>query len=289
MKFNTSTKAGLGIGIVGAVVTTIMIVLAILRSTSSTAGIGFIFVPIYFAASFVGFFILGYCIGYIKTWVVTTPRIFKPEVGLAIVVGSCLAVFVIAWSSKGLLLTSVVSQIGKEESSQQLLNAFEDSYFKNNKFVLGAIAQNPAASAGLLDGIARLSDPELHKKMQSLFPLLGNNRKGLAVMRLVVRNQNVSASTIEYLASISKDDYVLSDIAVNPKTSDETLKRLETKNNYLIDWGLAQNPRIHPTILTKLLDREKYFTQRTTLELLLRNPSAPAEIRTRASELLKAY
>ncbi len=175
------------------------------------------------------------------------------------------------------------------KTDQQLQNVFDNSFFNRNKFVLGAIAQNPATSAELLDRVAKLNDPSLQNAMGSLFPVLGDNRKGLAVMRLVVKNPNVSASTIEYLANTSQTDYVLGDIAGNPKTSIETLRRLEAKRNYLIDWGLAQNQKTPPDVFSKLLEREKYFTQRTTLEMLLRNPSPSQEIRTRASELLKEY
>jgi len=289
MKISTSTKTGLVIGVIGAVTISLLIVFSIFRSTSSTAAIGFVFIPIYFAIAFIGFFILGYCIGYIKTWLAGAPRIFNFKIGLAFIIGICGAIFVIGGLGKGLLLTSITSRISGMNTNQELLNTFDNSYFKHNKFVLGAIAQNPVASPELLDRIAKLSDPSLHNGMGSLFPLLGENRKGLAVMRLVVMNPNVSADTIEYLASTSQTDYVLSNIAGSPKTSIETLRQLETKKDSLIDWGLAQNQKTPPDVFAKLLEREKYFTQRTTLEMLLRNPSTPPEIRTKASELLKEY
>jgi hypothetical protein len=284
----TPAKTAVVLGITGAIVFSWLIVLSILRSTSSTAGLGFIFVPVYFAVAFVGFFTLGYCIGYIKTWSAAVPRAFDLKIGLAFIVGIGLATFVLAEVGRGLLLTSIVTQV-RRMHSQELLDTFENSYFKRNKFVLGAMAQNPAASSELLDKIAKLDDPSLHDRMGSLFPLLGDNGKGLAVMRLVARNSNVSPSTIEYLASTSQIDYVLGEIAGDPKTSIATLRRLEARKNYLIDWGLAQNRKTPSDVLTKLLDREKYFTQQTTLKMLLENASAPAEVRARASELLKEY
>ena len=289
MKLNTSTKTGLVIGFIGAIVVSILIVFTIFSSTSSTAAIGFIFIPVWFVISFIGFFVLGYCTGYIKTWLTNIPRVFNLKVVLAFVVGVFLSIFVIGGLAKGLILTSLTSQIRGMNSSQKLSDTFDNSYFNRNKFILGAITQNKATSAELLDRIAKLNDPSLQDAMGSLFPVLGDNRKGLAVMRLVIRNQNVSASTIEYLANSSQVDYVLGDIAGNPKTSVETLRRLEIKKNYLIDWGLAQNQKTPSDVFTKLLEREKYFTQRTTLEMLLRNPSAPSEVHTKASELLVGY
>lgn len=289
MRISTSTKIGLGIGFIGAIAISILIVFTIFRSTSSTAAIGFVFIPVWFGVAFGGFFIWGYSLGYIKTWLANVPRIFNFKVALAFVVGICFAVLLFGGLGKGLLLTSAVSQIQGMNTNQELLDTFENSYFKSNKFVLGAIAQNPATSAELLDQIAKLSDPSLHNAMGSLFPVLGDNRKGLAVIRLVVLNPNVSANTIEYLASTSQVDYILGDIAGSSKTSTETLRRLETKKNYLIDWGLAQNQKTPPDVFANLLEREKYFTQRTTLEMLLRNPSTSPEIRTKATELLKEY
>lgn len=289
MKLSTSTKIGLGIGLIGAIAISILIVFTILRSTSSTAAIGFVFIPVYFVIAFVGFFIWGYSLGYIKIWLASAIRIFNFKIVFAFLVSILIAVLLVVELGKGLLLPSAVSQIHDMNTNQELVNAFENSYFKSNKFVLGAIAQNPAASSELLDRIAKFSDPSLHHAMGSLFPVLGDNRKGLAVMRLVVKNPNVSASTIEYLANTSQTAYVLGDIAGHPKTSIETLRQLETRKNYLVDWGLAWNPQTPPDVFTKLLDRKKYFTQRTTLEFLLRNPSTPPEIRTKVSELLKGY
>lgn len=294
MKISTSTKIGLGIGFIGAIAISILIVFTIFRSTSSTAAIGFVFIPVWFGVAFGGFFIWGYSLGYIKTWFASAVRMSNFKIILAFIVSVSLALLLFGGLGKGLLLTSVVSQIQGINTNQELLDTFENSYFKSNKFVLGAIAQNPAASAELLDQVAKLSDPGLSVSLQDtitgfLFPVLGDNRKGLAVMRLVVKNPNVSVGTIEFLANTSQVDYVLGDIAGSPKTSTETLRRLETKKNYLIDWGLAQNQKTPPDVFAKLLEREKYFTQRTTLEMLLRNPSTSPEIRTKATELLKEY
>jgi len=190
---------------------------------------------------------------------------------------------------KGLMLSSITSHIEQLRDERELVQVFNESLFKRNKFVLGAIAQNRASSAILLDEIAKLSDRELHIKMGSLFPILGKNRKGLAVMRLVVLNPNTSPGTIEFLANSSSDEYVLGNIAGSPKVSLETLSRLERKKNYLIDWGLAGNRRTTSEIFEKLLTREQHFTHRTTLEIMLRNGQLPKEIQSRASEALKTY
>jgi hypothetical protein len=63
MKISTSAKIGLGIGLIGAIETSILF-----GSTSSTAAIGFVFRPVYFVIFFIGFYIWGYSLGYIKIW-----------------------------------------------------------------------------------------------------------------------------------------------------------------------------------------------------------------------------
>lgn len=280
---------GLGVGLIGAIATITLMTFAIFRSSSSTAAIGFIFLPFYFGVAFTGFFIWGYSLGYIKSWLAGAARRWHSGIVFAHLIGIGFAVLLFGGLGKGLLLTSVVSKINTMNASAELTHSFDNLFFGRNKFVLGAIAQNPASTTALLDKIARLDDPDLHDAMGSLFPLLGENRKGLAVMRLVVRNPQVSADTIEYLANTSQNTYVQGDIAGNPKTSDATLRRLEAKRNYLIDWGLSWNKNTPPDVLNKLLDREQYFTQRTTLEFLLKNPSTPADVRIKAAELLKKY
>lgn len=267
----------------------VFLVLAILRSTSSTAGTGFIFIPAYFVAAFLGFFSWGYCIGYIKAWSAGVKKVLGFKIGLAFLLVSLVTTVFLAWLGKGLLLTSLVFEILVMKTDRELQHVLDDSFFKDDKFVLGAIAQNSSASPELLDQIAKLDNPALLQPLGSFFPLLGKNTKGLAVMRLVLTNPRVSERTIDYLATTSHLDYVLGDIAGNRKTPIKTLTLLESRKNYLIDWGLAHNLRTPPEVLAKLLDREEYFTQRTTLKILLRNPNATSEIRDRASELLKAY
>ena len=272
----------------GAVAASAALLAAILRSTSSTAGIGILFIPFQAALLSLPFFIFGYCLPDLVKWIKgkSAELSISSKFYASIAVGT--ATFGITYIIYGIIFTLAVNDVRtiNEAGIDQFL---ESSMFRSNKFALGALAQNQNVSAAVLDKIARLQLPELHDKMGTVWPVMDGNGKGLAVMRLVVRSSNVSERTIEYLASTSQNDYVLSDIAANPKTSIETLRILETKKNYLIDWGLSQNPKSPPDVFSKILDREKYFTQRTTLDLLLQNPSIPSEVRIKASALLSEY
>jgi hypothetical protein len=81
----------------------------------------------------------------------------------------------------------------------------------------------------------------------------------------------VSADTLEVLAQ-SPDDYVLGDVAANPKLSEATLRALAKKGGYLIEWGLAANPKTPPDVLAQLAQSEN----RTTRDFLTQNKSARA-------------
>ncbi|MCE3255467.1 MAG: hypothetical protein K0R25_961 [Rickettsiaceae bacterium] len=77
MKFSPPAKTGLLMGILGAAVVCALCVWGILSSTSSTAVIGFIFIPFVFAISFIGFFVSGYLITYVKIYLSNAPRVFN--------------------------------------------------------------------------------------------------------------------------------------------------------------------------------------------------------------------
>jgi hypothetical protein len=107
-----------------------------------------------------------------------------------------------------------------------------------NRFILGAIAENPKATALVLHRIATSDLPELHERMGSLFAVMGKNVRGLAVMRLVAGHVNTAAEDLEILAK-SRNEYVLGDVAANPKLPEATLRRLAEHGGQLAEWGLA--------------------------------------------------
>ncbi len=108
--------------------------------------------------------------------------------------------------------------------------------------------------------------------MGSLFPMLGENRKGLAVMRLVARHPNVEVETLVRLAA-SADDYVLGDVVMNSKTPLEILRKAHRKGGYLIEWGLAYNPKCPADILSALAESSNEYTRSP----VAKNPGTPLE------------
>jgi hypothetical protein len=285
---NYSAKAiGLGFGFIGAAVIGTLEVAGILHSTSSTAAIGFIFLPIPCLLAFCAFFIFGYSVGYIRDQRANETKKIRFQLLLIILLVICFIGYIGKEIFIGLGTMNYVSEIEVTDNHEKLTSVFESPIFGKNKFVLGALAQNKYATAELLDKIAHLPDHELFNAMGSLFPVLGKNGKGLAVMRLVVLNPNVFPSTVEYLATNTDEKYVLGDIAGNSKTSETTLRKLEHENNYLIDWGLARNQKTPHDIFARLLDRKKDSSFRWTLESISINPGASLEIKKKAAQLLK--
>jgi hypothetical protein len=252
-------KIGLEAAAAGYILGAGVMVAAILRSTSSTAAISFLFVPFYAFAPAALCFVLAFCAAYfLRSWGVPNRRR-----ALATWLALGVAISILA-TGCGYLLEELhlVRQVQHCLSlDAPALNAyFRDPSASRNKFVLGAIAQNAAANADLLDSISLIEDPELHRKMGSLFPKLGDNSKGLAVMRLVARHPNVNVETLARLSE-SADDYVLGDVVMNPKTPGVILRQAHEKGGYLIEWGLAYNPKCPTDILSTLAESSNQYTR----------------------------
>jgi hypothetical protein len=252
-------RHGLIAAAIGFIASAVMSIMSISRSTSSTAAIGYLFVPMTSLMWSVPFFVFGYSVGYLRKWHAAPVRTIGAAVILAYALSGFLFCAGAVVSVEGLYLKSLVNDI-KAMNEQELGNAIHKPFFGKNKFVLGAVAQNKNASGELLKEIGMSDDPELYEKMWSLFDVMCENRHGLAVMRLVARNHNVLPETLEHLAQ-SSNEYVLGDVAGNEKTSVETLIRLSRRKNYLIDWGLARNPLTPPDILSGLSRSDNEYTR----------------------------
>lgn len=244
---------------VGFVSVAVLTIMSIKRSTSSTAAIGYLFVPMISLLWSVPFFAFGYSVGYLWKWHSSLVRKFNVTVVLAFVVSIVLFLAGAKFAVEGIYLSSLVHEI-KSMNEAELRNTIEKPFFGKNKFVLGAIVQNKAASGELLDIIGKMDEKDLHERMWSLFDIMGDNTHGLAVMRLVARHPNVLPETLEHLAK-SSNDYVLGDVAGNEKTSVATLIRLSQRKTYLIDWGLARNPSTPSDILNKLSSSDNEYTR----------------------------
>src|SRR5574341_996693 len=182
-------------------------------------------------------------------------------------------------------------------NERQLELAFQESPFRRDKYFLGALAGNPVADAALLEGIAGVEDPDLYDPMWSLWDVMGENRKGLAVMRLVARHQNVSGATLTRLEAHPASGKLITELLANPNLPAPLLAKHAGDTHYLAEWGLALNPKTPPAVMERLARGENLYarmnlavynqaTPRRILELLANDPDPLVAQRAR-ERLLK--
>jgi hypothetical protein len=257
----------------GALLGAAATVRAILESASSTAALGFFFVPV-IALIWAGPTALaGFCAAYMASEWWKGRRFRDARLALAGIVLLADGTLLLAYLTTNLATVWEVDRVEAMDRNQ-LDKVLDSRLFGRNKFVLGAVARNRSASAETLHRIATIPDPELHQRMGGLFPVTGQDRRGLAVMRHVAVHPKVTTETLGVLAG-SSDPYVLGDVARNPKLPEATLVRLAERGDRLIDSGVSWNPRAPPVLLARLAQSPDQYCR----SAVARNPStSPADL-----------
>lgn len=243
---NLPKRTGFMVGLIMTVVIISLLIQEIQNSLSSTAAIGYVFLPVTAIFVFLFFGFLGYCLGVvIEKW--------NERKTLGFYLSFCVVILAGVYFGTGgieLAMTKHTLNKIKDMNSTQIEQAFYDrpkfSIHGYDVFVIAAIARDLSTSAKVLDQIAHLKDPRFDERLGSLFNLNGANKRGFAINRLIVMNENVAPETLVYLSD-SNNFYVLGDIAMNKKTPREILLKLyeRSKHNsqgYMIEWGLKSNP-----------------------------------------------
>ena len=261
-------------GIVGALATAALSTRMILSHGSSTAGLGFILLPLVAAASAVPIGIWGAAVGHVVLHL--RGRAAEPKIvfWVALVAAAALPLAAGTEIARGKSLESAVAET-RRMSERELERAFDESGFARDKYFLGALAQNPAAGAALLERIASLEDPALFEAMWSLWNVMGENRKGLAAMRLVARHRNASGATLERLEAHPQAQELITEILANPNTPQAVMAKHYDDTHYRAEWGLAMNPRTPPAVMDRLSRSENLYAR---MNLVLYNPATPREI-----------
>ena len=268
-------------GVMGALVTAALSVKGIFSSGSSTAALGFITLPLVAVLGAIPVAAWGAALGHVVLrW---RGKVQSPLMVLvaALAVAAALPVAVGAEILRGLRLETAVREV-RDMDVAQLGRAFADSPFRQDRYFLGAIAQNPAAQGDVLGRIAALRDPELYEPMGSLWDVMGDNRKGLAVIRLVARHPNTDAATLANLATEPNAQVAVHELAANPRTPMPVLERWFNSTDYLVEWGLALNPNTPQRVMARLAASDNLHarmnltynraTPREILERLARDP-----------------
>ena len=180
-------------GIVGGLATAAISTRMIFAYGSASAGLGFVFLPLVAIAVGVPFGVWGAALGHVVLHLrgrAAEPRIFF---WVALAAAASLPSVAVHETWKGKSLASAVAEV-RRMNERELERAFDESPFRRDKYLLGAIAANPAASALLLERIAALDDPRLAEPMWSLWDVMGENRKGEPVLALAARHPNAPES-----------------------------------------------------------------------------------------------
>jgi hypothetical protein len=275
----------MGSAIAGGLAAAGLSVKGILASGGSTAAIGFIFVPFVAIAAMVPAAVWGLALG--CAWLsLRGAQRYPPAMLVAAWIFALAGPAVIGWEAwRGLALERAVREV-RALDVRALDATLERSPWNRDKFYLGAVALRKDAGPALLDRIAAIEDPELYEPMGSLWDVMGENRKGIAVMRLVVHHGNVRGETLARLAAGPHADKLRHELARNPNTPAGILERWHDSTDYLVEWGLALNPRTPPAVMERLSRSENLYTRMN----LTYNAATPVPILQRlagdADELL---
>lgn len=263
-------------GIAGGLAATALSVKGIFASGSSTAAIGFIFVPFIAIAAMLPSAVWGLALGCV--WLsLRGAQAYAPAMLAAAWVLALAGPAVIGWEMwRGLTLERAVREV-RSLDARALEDAFERSPWNRDRFYLGAMALRKDASPALLDRIAALEDPRLFEPMGSLWDVMEGNTKGIAVMRLVADHANTRGETLARLAASPHADSLRHELARNPNTPAGILQRWYDSTDYLVEWGLALNPGTPPAVLERLAGS----TDRYTRMNLTRNKATPRALLAR--------
>lgn len=233
---------------------------SILQSRSSTAGLGFIFLPI--IALIPGG--IGLILGKIHTEYFRQKQRNKP---LAIhrsglIIFSLLILMPFIWQANVLLNTISKNNLRDIEVARQRV-AIENNINKLKKL----LSENPGREVDILKEKADETEDRVE-----LIPIAKNEHASseilnelsrsadIGIVLTVVGNQNTSEKTLEWLyINNTYPAAVYPSLSSNPKTPKKILRELyEKRHQYtLIAWQLARNPELPEDILNKLVNEPR--------------------------------
>lgn len=254
----------------GAAGTAGLTLFGIFHSTSSTAAIGILFVPLAM--------VFGGAAGAIGGFAAFQAAHLGERMRQGVQSGA------VAMASVGLLAFCLVYAFYEARRIQtfhryqradnaEILAVEADRYRQTRDyFILSAIAANARTPPDALLRIARDPDPGLHQKRHEWIDMFDQDQ--MAVMRKVVRNPNSPVEALVLLAA-SPDNYVLSDVCGDKRTPVAILRqRCAPSNSYLIHWSLARNANAPADVLEALSHIKDMYVAHG----LAYNPNTPPPI-----------
>lgn len=251
-------------------------------SVGSSLGLAFLPIETLFFA--IPSFIFGFSLGYLISWIFNRFA-FNFKVLLSCIVVLAFSFYLILPIFPLISAYQTVSKI-QTMNTQELKEAV--AYYQTQEgsaytpFYFAAIVQNPQVDQLTLHQISQIKDKRLYQSMWSQWGLMGNNRKGRSVMRLIASNPKTQPATLQILVTDQQEPFLLDEIARNPNTPTDILKGLYQKGEGF--YGLAVNPQTPPELLKSLAAQQN---NTTILGLISRNPNASEELRNQIQEKIR--
>ena len=276
LKLYRMKKSGLGkwgfyFSSIGALFIGIFYLYLLSRQTSSTSGIGILFLPFILI---IGGTVFG-ALGWFSCQIADGARLlrgtiadrFLLAVSILVVVGFSLGIFNVTQR------VSTFFWLKNHDIEEKTMEGyFSRAIQEKDYFLLSGIARNRSIPKKLLSELAFSSDPLLHEKRTGWIQIFDSN--SMAVIRHVLRNKKLPKELIPLLSK-SKNQYVLGDVASHRLTSSELLRHIHENNEgYLISYGLASNPNTPAEILKGLYSDENGYINHS----LAGNSNTPLEV-----------
>ncbi len=231
----------------------------ILRSSSSTASVGFIFLPLVATLSALQVWYFAAALAY----VITAFKIPSPKINLLFLLSLAIVLKCVGDFSakvKDVMETKLeiyeINLLQSENAIQDKFNNYSNFSKESQPFILEAMALNPFTNSTTLDSIANINDPNLENGLGSVYYFQENNAKGFSVKRLVARHKNTSTDTLKKLSK-SSSEYIIADVASNPSTPKAVLDELWKKHGDKIAYSITQNPNADVAIIISLYQKHK--------------------------------
>lgn len=260
-------------GIAGAIAVAALSARGIHASASATAALGYVYLPLVAALAAVPVGLWGLALGHVvlrlRGAVHSPPMVFVA----ALLVAASLPAALAYEAQRGLRLEAAVREV-RAMDVLALDRAYEEGPFHRDPYFLAALAQHPGARADLLTRIASQQGPEFYAPLGSLWDVMGENRQGHSVMRLVARHPNTDGEALARLAEGPNAGSIATELAANPRMPPRVLERWFDAADEAIERGLALNPKTPQRVLERLAASRDLYTRLN----LAYNKATPREI-----------
>ena len=162
-------------------------------------------------------------------------------------------------------------------SVDTLRAVYRHPWGKRDRFVLAALAGNPACPPDVLLDLAQENDPKLREEHHTFRDLMKNDF--FSVHRHVAQNPHTPVEALLVLAR-SPSSSVMADVARNPRTPVAVLVDLASTRDFIVPHSLAYNTNTSPEVLEKLSEHDNEYVRTGVAQ----NPKTASTVLARLSK-----